>query len=314
MENILFDKIKEYDSIIILRHTKPDLDALGSQLGLYHTLKYNYPNKEIYVVGDFSLKYGFIGKMDLIEDDVFSKSLAIIVDVSVSNMVSDNRYLLCKEVFVIDHHKNGCDITTNHLCDTTKVAASQYICEMLLHHNLIIPPLAATCFYGGIITDSGRFLYGDHLDETFLIASKLIELKADYKYIYDNIYVETLKDREKKNYFSNKFIVDNGVAYLKNTQEVFEKFGGEFNDISRGMLSVMAGIQEIKVWLNFTYDIERNIIVGEFRSRNIPIIDIAKKYGGGGHALACGASLKDWDEVDLVINDFVELVRMEEKK
>ena len=185
---------------------------------------------------------------------------------------------------------------------------------MLLRHNLIIPPLAATCFYGGIITDSGRFLYGDHLDETFLIASKLIELKADYKYIYDNIYVETLKDREKRNYFSNKFIVDNGVAYLKNTQEVFEKFGGEFNDISRGMLSVMAGIQEIKVWLNFTYDIERNVIVGEFRSRNIPIIDIAKKYGGGGHALACGASLKDWDEVDSVINDFVELVRMEEKK
>lgn len=29
----IYNKIKEYDTIIIHRHTKPDCDALGSQLG-----------------------------------------------------------------------------------------------------------------------------------------------------------------------------------------------------------------------------------------------------------------------------------------
>ena len=113
-----------------------------------------------------------------------------------------------------------------------------------------------------------------------------------------------------KNYFSNRFeMTPNGVAYLKNTHEVFEKFPREFNDISRGMLSVMSGVEEIKIWLNFTYDISRNVIVGEFRSRQIPIVDIAKKWGGGGHSLACGASIANWDDVELVIADFDNLLK-----
>jgi len=78
------------------------------------------------------------------------------------------------------------------------------------------------------------------------------------------------------------------------------------------MLSVMSGIEEIKIWLNFTYDISKNAIIGEFRSRSIPIVDVAKKYGGGGHELACGATLDNWDIVDFVINDFVELSKLED--
>ncbi len=312
MEKLLFEKIKQYDTIIIHRHTRPDLDALGSQLGLAYTLKKTYPQKKIYCVGDVSRRFSFLGAMDLISDDVFENALSIVCDVAVKSMVSDERYTLSKEVFVIDHHKNDCDFTENHLCDTSRVAACEFIVHLLLKYGYTIPMEAATCFYGGIVTDSGRFLYGENLSETFEIASKLIAMGADCKYIYDNIYIETLADRQKKNYFSNRFEIRDGVAYLKNTQEVFDKFGGEFSDISRGMVSVMSGIEEVKIWLNFTYDISRDVIVGEFRSRSLPIVDIAKKYGGGGHALACGASLKDWQQVDLVINDFIEYLKTEE--
>ena len=63
------------------------------------------------------------------------------------------------------------------------------------------------------------------------------------------------------------------------------------------MVNLAAGIDEISIWLNFTYDGARDIIIGEFRSRGINIVDIAKTYGGGGHEQACGASLKTWDEV-----------------
>jgi phosphoesterase RecJ-like protein len=75
------------------------------------------------------------------------------------------------------------------------------------------------------------------------------------------------------------------------------------------MVNLAAGIEEIKIWLNFTYDIEKDIILGEFRSRGIKIVDIAKKYGGGGHEQACGASLKSWTEVDQVISDYKALLK-----
>lgn len=305
----LINKIKDYDTIIIHRHSRPDLDAIGSQLGLKNAILDNYPNKNVYAVGDESLKYGFLGNMDVISEEKYNDALCIICDVAVSHMVSDDRYNLAKEIYVIDHHKNECDITKNHIVDTNKAAAAELISEILINNNFYISPLTATYLYGGIITDSARFMYGSNLANTLHIASRLIDFGANAKYIYDNIYVETLEDKNMKNYFSNKVEYNSGVAFLKNDKEVFEKFPREFNDISRGMLSVMSGIKEIEIWCNFTYDVSKDAIIGEFRSRNIEIVDIAKKYGGGGHALACGATLLTWDMVDNVINDFVNLLK-----
>ena len=309
MEKELFEDIKNYDTIVLFRHDKPDLDALGSQVGLYYILKENYPNKKVYMVGDESFKYGFIGTMDVVEDSIINECLAIIVDVSVSYLVSDKRYLTTKKIWVIDHHKNECDITPNWLCDTKRIAAAEYVTYLVENAGLKISSNAATALYGGIVTDSGRFLYGKHLDTTFMVASHLISYGANPKYIYDNIYIESIKDREMKNYFQSRIKMKDGVAWLCNPKEVFDLYPVEFNDISRGMLSLMAGVKEIEIWCNFTFDKDTDSVKCEFRSRAIPIVDIAKELGGGGHELACGCSIKSFDEVDFVISKFINLLK-----
>ena len=47
----ILHKIKEYDTIIIHRHMRPDPDALGSQVGLKKLLQVNFPEKKIKVAG-----------------------------------------------------------------------------------------------------------------------------------------------------------------------------------------------------------------------------------------------------------------------
>ena len=309
IEDILFEKFEQYDTIIIHRHERPDLDALGSQLGLKLTLKNKFPNKNIYAVGDRSRRYNFIGSMDLIDDSKFVNALCIIVDVAVANMVSDQRYKMAKEVFVIDHHNNQCDITANWICDNKRIAAAELITDLLIKHNYFIPSDAATALYGGIVTDSGRFQYG-YSSSVFNVASHLVKSGANPKYIYDNIYVETQAERDMKLYFQNQIKFKDGVSYINSGDEVFKKFHVEFQDISRGMVNIMAGVLETEIWCNFTYDVTKDAVIGEFRSRSISIVDVAKKYGGGGHLLACGATLKDFDEADLVINDFISLIKL----
>lgn len=308
MINKLKNKIEEYDSIIILRHRQPDLDALGSQFGLAKTLKQHYPNKSIYVVGDMTERLRFIGEMDQVRDEVFQDSLAIVCDVAVSTMICDPRYTLAKEIFVIDHHKNSSDITENFIIDSTRASCADLVTEILLEHwGLSIPRDAATALFGGIVADSGRFQYPSTSPKTLRLAANLLELGADMNYIYTNLYVETLESKQMKAYFSNKFeVTKHKVAYLKNNQEVFEKYPVEFSTISRGMIGVMAGIEGINIWANFTYDIEKDAIIGEFRSRGVDIVDIAKEHGGGGHNQACGATLATWDEVDEIIIKFDE--------
>ena len=86
--------IQKYDTIVIHRHTSPDGDALGSQIGLKHILQDNFPNKKIYTVGDDAKRYAFMegSVMDEIPDETYNGALAIVLDCGASHLISDERY------------------------------------------------------------------------------------------------------------------------------------------------------------------------------------------------------------------------------
>ena len=315
MLNIL-QKIKEYQTIIIHRHSNPDLDALGSQIGLKETLRVNFPQKNIYAVGDMN-RFTFLGEMDEISDEVYNDALVIICDVAVSHMISDYRYFDAKEVIVVDHHQNETILSlpdkefTKPLyryVDTTCGACCAIVADMIKAWNLEMTSVAATALYGGIVTDSGRFQYGS-LAPLFKTSAYLMENGADAQYIYRNLYVESLESRVMKNYFQNKMqLTEHNVAYMINDKDVFEKFDVDTFTVSRGMVNLMAGIDKVKIWANFTFDRATEKVICEFRSRGIVIVDIAKKYGGGGHANACGATIDNFDVVQDVLADFDRLM------
>ena len=101
----IIELIQKYDTIIIHRHTNPDGDALGSQIGLKHIIKDTYPDKTVYAVGDASRRYGFMedSVMDEIADETYSGALAIILDTSAKALICDDRYTLAEATARIDH-------------------------------------------------------------------------------------------------------------------------------------------------------------------------------------------------------------------
>lgn len=303
--------IEQYNTIIIHRHTRPDLDAMGSQIGLGEAIKLTYPEKKVFLVGEEN-KYQFVGRMDDINDDTYENALAIITDVAVSHLISDNRYKLAKELIVIDHHTNMSDLDNAYtIIDSKYSSASELIADLIFKMGFKLSQKGATALFGGMVTDTGRFFYPSITANTFLIASKLIECGADFKMIYDKLYIEDLDSKKMKSYFANKFeITAHNVAYLMNDLDTFEKFDVDTFTISRGMVNVMSGIEGINIWANFTIDRENNCVLAEIRSRDCVVVDIAKKYGGGGHNMACGATLKDFNEARMLLND-LDVLSME---
>ena len=62
VKKAILEKIKEYKSIIISRHVRPDGDAVGSTLGLARILRLTFPEKQVYVVnGDYAEYTAFLG-------------------------------------------------------------------------------------------------------------------------------------------------------------------------------------------------------------------------------------------------------------
>ena len=312
----IFKKIKQYNTIIIHRHTNPDLDAYGSQMGLKYAIKAKFPQKHVYVVGDEN-RFKWIGALDNITDDVYQGALVIILDVAVSSMISDLRYFLASEVIVIDHHKNPCvlDIEDKKFDKPLytyihpEYGACAEIIAKFADEYLEMNESAATPLYGGIVTDTGRFQYGNHLEHSLLMGAYLVAKGANPQFIYNNLYVESLESRLMKNYFSSKMqLTDKNVAYMFNDLDVYEKYDIDTFSVSRGMVNLMAGIEGVYIWANFTRDKETKKVICEFRSRGVECLPIAIKYGGGGHEFACGATIEDFDVAKEVLNDFDLLV------
>ena len=86
--------IQKYDTIIIHRHTRPDGDALGSQIGLKHLIRENFPEKTVYTVGDGAGYLSFMegSVMDTIPDSTYENALAILLDSSSPLLISDERW------------------------------------------------------------------------------------------------------------------------------------------------------------------------------------------------------------------------------
>lgn len=307
----LLDKIKVYDKIIIHRHIEPDLDALGSQLGLKALILENFENKTVYCVGDEN-QYSFIGSMDSITDDVYEGSLAIITDVAGKHRVSDERFLKAKETIVIDHHQNDTDFADIFISDPSQIATCQMLTEMAMKHEMNVSSDAATYLFSGLVTDSGRFVYPLTDHKTFEAAAFLAKNGARMQTIYDELYIEDLSFKKLKGYFINNFkTTKNKVAYMKNDKTLKDLYGVTSFTISRGMVNQMGGIKGIPIWVNFT-EYDNGDIICELRSKELPVVDIAKKYGGGGHALACGCTLKSWDETDQLLKDLDQLLERTE--
>ena len=290
----IIEAVKEYNTIIIHRHTSPDGDALGSQIGLKWLIKDNFPTKKIYMVGDEAKRYAFMDDsvMNEIEDRVYEGALAIVLDSGASHLISDERYKLAAKTARIDHHIYAEKINDIEVVDTSYESCCGMIAELALEAGWAFSPASAKALFTGMVTDSGRFRYDSVNSNTFRLASELMKQKFDTNDIYKNLYADDYFFVKLRAQFVLKIqFTEHRVAYIYTTKEELATYGADTFTISRGMVNTMADLRGVDTWVNFT-ETEDKVLV-EIRSNKYNINPVAVKYGGGGHEKASGASVKD---------------------
>lgn len=306
----VIEAIEKYDRIIIHRHSNPDGDAIGSQVGLKNILKENYPNKEIYAVGDASKRYGFVEdcETDMISDEYYNGALAFVLDTSATALISDERYKLADEVIKMDHHIFCEEFADIEVIDTSFESCCGLIGMFAMKTGLQVTPLAAKALYTGMITDSGRFRYDSTSSQTFKVASFLMEQKFNTNDIFSNLYADELSFIQLRAKFVLKItMTDAPVSYIYTTLDEAKSYNADTFTISRGMVNTMGDIKGIDIWVNFTET--ENGVLCEIRSNKYNINTIAVKYGGGGHAKASGATIKDRAEAMNMLSDLIALTK-----
>lgn len=311
LERQIIDTIEQFDTIIIHRHVRPDPDAYGSQFGLKQLIKANYPQKKVYAVGEHDSSLTFLAMPDIVEDELFKGALIIVTDTANTERIDDERYALGQLIIKIDHHPNDDPYGEIRLVDTTASSTSEMIYSLYkegqTYKNWQFTDEAARFLYAGIVGDTGRFLFSSATVKTFETAAQLIQYNFDRNEVYDGMYEMEPHLLQLQGYFYQYFNMDeNGAASLKITKEVLKEYGVTASETSL-LVGSLGNVKGIKAWVIFIE--EGDTIRVRLRSKGPIINELAKKYNGGGHPLASGATAYSWEEAEQVIIELKEICK-----
>ena len=309
---IVFDKIKEYDKILIFRHFRPDGDAIGSTKGMAEILKLSFPEKEIYLQNcDFSDYLAFLGGEDeLLPDEEYKDALALCMDTGTGKRLSNQKYTLCKEVIKFDHHIPIDSYGTYEWVEEERSSTCEMVAKFYdtFKDELKINKQAATYIYAGMVTDSGRFRYRDVSGETMRLAGLMLEQGVDTDTLYANLYLKDFNAFKFESYVYKKMkITENGVAYLFVDKRMQKKFKLSKEEASAAV-SYMDTIKNSLIWLAFIENGDGTIRV-RLRSRFVTVSELAERYEGGGHACAAGATVHSKAELKKLVAEADELLK-----
>ena len=304
----ILEKIKEYDTIIIHRHMKPDPDALGSQVGLKTLLNHHFPEKTIKAVGYNEPTLTWMAEMDTVQDSDYQGALVIVCDTANTARIDDKRYHQGDFLIKIDHHPNDDIYGDLSWVDTSSSSASEMIALFAQENQLALSSEAARLLYAGIVGDTGRFLYPSTSARTFRIAGQLREVDFDFAGLSRQMDTMSFKIAKLQGYVYDHLEVDeNGAARVILTQEILKKY--DVTDTETAAIVGAPGrIDTVSLWGIFVEQADGHYRV-RLRSKIHPINQVAKEHDGGGHPLASGANSYSLEENELIYQKLKNLLK-----
>ena len=304
----ILEKIKEYDTIIIHRHMKPDPDALGSQVGLKALLEHHFPEKNIKAVGFDEPTLTWMAEMDLVEDSAYQGALVIVCDTANTARIDDKRYSQGDFLIKIDHHPNDDVYGDLSWVDTSSSSASEMITLFAQTTQLAFSDHAAELLFAGIVGDTGRFLYPSTTARTLRLAASLREHNFDFAALTRKMDTMSYKIAKLQGYIYDHLEVDeNGAARVILSQEVLKQFNVTDAETA-AIVSAPGRIDSVSLWGIFVEQADGHYRV-RLRSKIHPINEIAKEHDGGGHPLASGANSYSLEENEIIYQKLKNLLK-----
>ena len=307
----IYKTIKSYNNIVIARHVGVDPDAMASALALRDSIKLTFPEKNVYAIGNGTVKLTFMGPLDRgIDFDQINDILLIVVDTPDKKRVDMEDLNHYEKSIKIDHHpfmEKFCDI---EVVDDEKSSASEMIYDLICSTPLKANKKICETIFAGIVGDTNRFLFSNSKPETFNVVADMIKnYKINITKVYYNLYRRPLSEVKFFGYMaSNIETTDNGVGYIIVKNDTLNSYN--VDSASAGnLINEFNNIGELLVWLSATEDVKNGFIRVSARSRGPIINKVLEKHGGGGHALASGAKVKTFEDVDNLIKDLDSLCK-----
>lgn len=316
--------IEESNRIILTCHVRPDGDAIGSTLGLWHLLRALGKEPSVIVPDkppvslNFLPGYKEIGVYtchpEYCKKTVESADLIICCDFNVPSRQDTLATLMesakCRKV-LIDHHTEPGHFTDLEISYPKMSSTCELVFRLIAAMGLYntVDKDCATCLLTGIITDTRNFTVNIHYPDIYDILMRLLEKDVDK----DRIIKEALNTRSLNSLRLEAYAIsqkmeifpDHKCCLITLSAEDLKKFDYERGD-TEGLVNRPLEVRGM-VYSIFLREDSDCIKISARSCNDFPVSEICKTlFGGGGHIQAAGAeyhgSLNDCKEI--LINNF----------
>ena len=298
----LEELMSECKKVIIMGHTNPDIDAMGSALGIYRMA--TNLGKEAKIVANIQApsikpfiesiydeyKETFIDK-EIAQEQVDSETLLVVVDTHKKTYVEVPELLeKTSKIVVIDHHRRSADFIEQSILTFQEVYASsaaELVTEIVQYtqNEIELSTIEAEALYAGIMMDTKNFTFKTGV-RTFEAAAYLrrcgvdiIKVKKWFQSDLDsyNKIAEIVKNAE---IIKETIGISTYGIQEKDTSLICAKAADELLTIGNITASFVLGMME-----------DGKVSISGRSIGDINVQMILEKLGGGGHITLAGAQL-----------------------
>ena len=307
--NSVNELFSEKRNIILIPHSSPDADALGSCLAIYHF--FNQKNEvNIISPNEYTEILNFLpGSENILNyerdkekcENIFSKAdIIFTLDFNSLSRARNLSSLISKSsatTIMIDHHENPdnyADITiSDSKMSSTCEMVYDFICSI---DKSKIDNKIATCIYTGIVADTGSFRFPSTTSKTLRVGSELINHGVNVTEIFEKLHNNFQFKRLKLlGSAINNFKKIEGlpVVYTSITDKD-QKVNDFKKGDSEGFVNFGLSVADILCSVLFIEKKDEGLIKISFRSKGDFKVNIfaSKYFNGGGHEHASGGISK----------------------
>ncbi len=296
MERIGVDKAAEIigsaNSILLIGHTDPDGDCLGSLYALTKALIDGGKNAVAVIKKPLPVKHRYLSDLLAPEKKPPEKAdLIIVLDTARTTRQDFASYELPEApTLCIDHHLGEHEEYNDSFYDEKCAACAILVYRVIRALGIEIDEKIADALYTGIVTDTNSFTNQNTTEEAFKVATELVRLGADpgkiASYVYGSLSPNDLSALSKS-LGSLELYHNDAVAILTLKKEWT---GGQdvdtelFVNYARNLISTELAVMIIETDAGVRINLRSK---GGFDARAV-----AAKLGGGGHKAAAGIRMQ----------------------
>ncbi len=297
MMNDLVTVIKEHDNFALVTHINPDGDALGSVFALNMALLTLGKKSNVILMADMPKKYvfeEFKAEYIPVQDTGKDYGCVIAVDCADINRLGDAKALF-KEAPItvnIDHHSSNNGFAQINAV-VLEPSCGEIIFDLICALDVPVDRDIASALYIAISSDTGNFTYENTSPRTFercaVLAGSGVPVAKIANYLYNAKTYEATMLIGKV--ISNlRLFHDGKVAVTQVTMNELRETGASAEDCET-VINYARDIDTVEFAV-FIRQFKEKTYKVSFRSKeNIDVMEIAKRFGGGGHVRASGCTM-----------------------